>query len=345
MGELKVGTSSWADRSLLASGWYPRSVNTPAGRLAYYAERFGLVEVDTTYYALPAIETVQAWAERTPPDFTFNVKAFSLFTGHPTEVSALPRDLRPEGRDTGRVRRRDLPAKTYERLWERFRSVVAPLDAAGKLGVLLFQFPPWLAHGEPAKRRIREVAERCRPWRLAAEFRNATWYDPTTAPDTFGFLAGQDISIVSVDMPQGYASSVPPLLLGTAEPAVMRLHGHSPAWETGDKQEKFRYAYGDDELADWAGRLRDFAAEHTELHVLLNNCCGDQAQTDAARLVELLGPAVRWPRAGQVDLPRPRAGQRPGPRRQPGGSAQPRSAGSVFAPQSRTATRSPSAGR
>jgi uncharacterized protein YecE (DUF72 family) len=96
MGDIRVGTASWTSRTLLASGWYPHPVNTPAKRLRFYAEHFPLVEVDSTYYALPAAEqTATLWAERTPAGFTFNVKAFSLFTGHPTRVAALPADLAP----------------------------------------------------------------------------------------------------------------------------------------------------------------------------------------------------------------------------------------------------------
>ncbi|WP_422773813.1 DUF72 domain-containing protein [Plantactinospora sp. WMMC1484] len=295
MGEMKVGTSSWADRSLLASGWYPRSANTPAGRLAYYAERFGLVEVDTTYYAVPAPETTAAWVDRTPPDFTFDVKALGLFTGHGIQAAALPADLRPPGRETGRVRRRDLPESSYDELWRRFRDAVEPIAGAGKLGVVLFQFPPWLTRGERAKQRVLDAVERCRPWRVAVEFRHASWFDGENAPETVGFLARHDISMVSVDMPQGHESSIPPLLLATAEPAVMRFHGHSPEWTTGDKEGRFRYAYRDDELAEWAGQLHDLADETDELHVLLNNCCAGQAQRDAARLAALLGPPADWP--------------------------------------------------
>ncbi|WP_326556411.1 DUF72 domain-containing protein [Micromonospora sp. NBC_01796] len=302
MSEIRVGTSSWADRLLLASGWYPREANTPAGRLAYYADRFDLVEVDTTYYALPAVETTSAWVDRTPPGFRFNVKAFSLFTGHPTAISALPRDLRPTGDPNGRVRRRDLPEPTYEELWERFRAVLEPIAAAGKLGVVLLQFPPWLGYGEAAKRRIIEVAERCRPLRVAVEFRHSSWFDGDNARYTVGFLARNDLSMVCVDMPQGHASSVPPVLLATADPAVVRFHGHSAAWGSGDKQEKFRYAYAEGQLARWADRLREFARETDELHVLMNNCCGDQAQRDAARLAALLRRDGSRPDADQLTL-------------------------------------------
>src|SRR5215472_16184855 len=94
MGQVRVGTASWTDRTLIESGWYPPQARTPEQRLRYYAGQFPLVEVDATYYALPNRQTATAWAARTPAGFTFNVKAFSLFTQHPTSVSALPADLR-----------------------------------------------------------------------------------------------------------------------------------------------------------------------------------------------------------------------------------------------------------
>ncbi len=95
-----MGTASWTDRTLIDSGWYPPEAGTPEKRLRYYARQFGLVEVDATYYALPAEQTAAAWAARTPAGFTFNVKAFSLFTQHPTRVAALPADLRPAAEKT-----------------------------------------------------------------------------------------------------------------------------------------------------------------------------------------------------------------------------------------------------
>jgi uncharacterized protein YecE (DUF72 family) len=287
MAVIRVGTSSWADRLLIASGWYPREANTPAGRLAHYAESFDLVEVDTTFYAIPAPETAGAWAERTPGNFTFDVKAFSLFSGHSTPVSALPPDLRPK-RGGRQVRHRDLPDDAYDELWARFHAALRPLAGAGKLGVVLLQLPPWLARGERARRSIEASVERCRPHRVAVELRHGSWFEPPVVLDTLRFLQSLDASFCCVDMPQGHPSSVPPILVSTAEPAMIRFHGHSPAWATGDKQEKFRYAYGRQELEDWALRLQQLAAQVDELHVLMNQCCGDQAPRDAATLAALL---------------------------------------------------------
>src|SRR5438067_7208358 len=102
MTAIRVGTASWTDRMLIKSGWYPPEANTPASRLRFYARQFPLVEADTTYYALPAEQTAATWAERTPAGFTFNVKAFSLFTHHPTRVAALPADLRPAAEQAAR---------------------------------------------------------------------------------------------------------------------------------------------------------------------------------------------------------------------------------------------------
>ncbi|MFC7550616.1 DUF72 domain-containing protein [Plantactinospora sp. GCM10030261] len=303
MGDIRVGTSSWADRSLLASGWYPRSVNTAAGRLAYYAERFDLVEVDTSYYAVPAVETTAAWVERTPPGFTFDVKAFSLFTGHPTPVDALPRDLRP-ARHTGRLRRRDLPEDAYDELWARFHAALDPLATAGRLGAVLLQFPPWLRYGEAAKRRITELARRCQPHRVAVEFRHSSWLTGTDGVDTIDFLRRHELSYTCVDMPQGHPSSIPPILVATAELAMVRFHGHSADWVEGGKEDKFRYAYSDAELGEWVGPLGELAEQADEVHVLLNNCCGGQAQRDAQRLAELLGEPLCAP----VGADRRRAG-------------------------------------
>jgi uncharacterized protein YecE (DUF72 family) len=297
MADILVGTSSWADQLLLASGWYPTESNTPAGRLAYYAERFPLVEVDTSYYAIPAVETSIAWVERTPAAFTFDVKAFSLLTGHPTPVGALPRDLRPEGVE-GWLRRRDLPAETYDQLWIRFLQALAPLVVAGKLGLVLLQFPPWLTRTPKAKQRIIETVERCQPLRVAVELRHASWFDGDHALETLLFLSRHEVTFCCVDMPQGHATSVPPILAVTAQPALIRFHGHSPRWATGDRQEKFRYAYGKKELVKWAERLRDLADEAEQLHVLMNNCCGDQAPRDADRLAQLLGLRQATPPGG-----------------------------------------------
>ena len=134
MAEIRVGTAGWTDRSLIASGWYPAEANNPEKRLRYYAGQFPLVEVDATYYALPAEQTARAWAERTPDGFTFNIKAFSLFTQHPTPVKALPADLREAASQGGkdRVYLKDVDPALTEQAWERFLAALEPLRGGAR---------------------------------------------------------------------------------------------------------------------------------------------------------------------------------------------------------------------
>ncbi|MBQ0981278.1 MULTISPECIES: DUF72 domain-containing protein [Micromonospora] len=287
MGDILVGTASWTDRTLLDSGWYPQTADTPEKRLAYYARQFPLVEVDATYYSPPAEATAKLWAERTPAGFTFNIKAFSLLTGHPTRVSALYKDLRPET-DKKNVYPDDLPAQSYEEVWTRFLSALDPLVEAGKLGALLFQFPPWFTIKRANKQYLLEVAKRCAPLRPVYEFRHASWFDGDNADETLAFLREHKLPYVCVDMPQGHRSSLPPILAATADLAVVRFHGHSDKWTSKDIHEKFGYHYSKRELADWAPKLRELADEAGQTHVLMNNCYRDYAQTNAKTLAGLL---------------------------------------------------------
>ncbi|MBE1490261.1 DUF72 domain-containing protein [Plantactinospora soyae] len=287
MGEIRVGTASWTDKTLLESDWYPAKADTAERRLAHYATHFPLVEVDATYYSPPAERTAELWAGRTPDDFTFNVKAFSLLTGHPTRVSALYKDLRPET-DKKNIYPGDLEPQAYEEVWTRFLSALEPLAGAGKLGALLFQFPPWFTIRRDNKQYLLEVRRRCDPMRAVFEFRHASWFADDNRDETLEFLRQHELPYVCVDMPQGHRSSVPPVLVATADLAVVRFHGHSEKWTSKNIYEKFGYRYSDRELADWAPKLRRLADDAAQTHVLFNNCYRDYAQTNADQLTDLL---------------------------------------------------------
>ncbi len=288
MGKIEVGTASWTDKTLLASGWYPPAADNPEKRLAYYARRFPVVEVDSTYYGPPNEQTTKLWAERTPAGFTFNIKAFSLLTGHPTKVSAIYQDLRPET-DKKNIYPADLPPPSYEEVWSRFLSALDPLAEAGKLGVLLFQFPPWFGIRRSNKEFMLEVAARCKPLRPVFELRNASWFDGANQNETLDWLRAHRLPFVCVDMPQGYKSSIPPVTAATSDLAVVRFHGHSEKWTSKDIHEKFGYEYSTAELAEWVPKLKQLAAETDTTHVLMNNCYSDYAQRNATELIELLG--------------------------------------------------------
>jgi uncharacterized protein YecE (DUF72 family) len=287
VGKIEVGTASWTDKTLLESGWYPQTADNPEKRLAYYARQFPLVEVDSTYYGPPNEQTTKLWADRTPAGFTFNIKAFSLLTGHPTKVSAIYKDLRPET-EKKNVYPADLPPQSYEEIWSRFLGALDPLVDAGKLGVLLFQFPPWFGIRRSNKEFMLEVTARCKPLRPVFELRNASWFDGANQNETLDWLRAHQLPFVCVDMPQGYKSSIPPVVAATSDLAVVRFHGHSDKWTSKDIHEKFGYKYSKAELTEWAPKLKQLAAETDTTHVLMNNCYSDYAQSNASTLIELL---------------------------------------------------------
>jgi len=312
MGEILVGTAGWTDRTLIASGWYPADANNPEKRLRFYARQFPLVEVDATYYALPAEQTARAWAERTPAGFTFNIKAFSLFTQHPTPVRALPADLREAAGQAGkdRVYLKDVDPALAEQAWERFLAALEPLrtagqpgagqggagqggagqGGAGKLGAILLQFPPWFPISRANKDYILACAQRAAPRRVCVEFRNHTWMTDDNQQETLRFLADHRLPYVCVDMPQGYPSSIPPVLAATSDLAVVRMHGHSDKWTSKEIAERFGYRYSADELDEWAPKIGGLAAEADTTHVVFNNCYSDYAQVNARQLADRLGP-------------------------------------------------------
>jgi uncharacterized protein YecE (DUF72 family) len=290
MADIRVGTAGWTDKSLIEAGWYPDGATNPEKRLRYYASQFPLVEVDSAYYALPSAANAAAWAERTPDGFTFNIKAFSLFTQHPTAVKMLPADLREQAGRSGKARvyLKDVDTAVADQAWARFSAALEPLRAAGKLGAILLQFPPWFPISRANKDYIVACAERLAPDRVCVEFRNHTWLTSDNEKETFAFLSARQLPYVCVDEPQGYSNSIPPVLAATSDLAVVRFHGHSEHWDAKTVQERFDYHYSDQELKDWAGKVKKLAADADETHVVFNNCYRDYAHRNAQQLEGLL---------------------------------------------------------
>ncbi len=287
MGEILVGTASWTDKSLLNSGWYPKGADSADERLRYYSSQFPLVEVDSTYYFPPSEKNSELWVERTPEGFTFNVKAFSLLTQHPTKTEAIYKDL--DVPDKRNIYAKDLKAEIVDEVWDRFLSALQPLHDAGKLGALLFQFPPWFIIGRKNREYILECAKRSAPIPILVEFRHKSWLSERNRDETLEFLEGHGLAFVCVDMPQGFKSSVPPVVAATADLAAIRFHGHNDAeWESGSVQRRFKYLYSDKELRRWAPKVHDLAAESDRTHVLMNNCYRSYAQQNAKELAGLL---------------------------------------------------------
>src|SRR4029077_2305244 len=259
--------------------------------------QFPLVEVDSSYYALPSEKNSALWVERTPSHFTFNVKAFSLMTQHPAQVRALPKDLRDTAGDKRTVYQRDLDPAVIDQIFEMFRGALMPLHSAGKLGAILFQFPEWLTPAPQNKDYILQAAQKLPDYRIAVEFRQHTWMDTDEHIKwTLDWLSENDLTYVSVDMPQGFPSSIPPVVASKSkELAVVRFHGHSD--ENWKKKgitvaERFDYLYSKKELKDWAPRLFDLAGETKRTHVLFNNCYQDKGVRNAADMASLLDDLI-----------------------------------------------------
>lgn len=295
MGDILVGTCSWTDSTLIESGrFYPARARSAEARLQYYASQFPVVEVDSTYYALPSERTSGLWARRTEDKFIFDIKAFRLFTQHPTPQSALPRDIRQalpaELAEKVNLYSRDLPEELTDELWKRFERALLPLDSAVKLGVVLFQFPPWFYPGNEQRDYILSCKERLPQYRIAVEFRHNSWLNEKNMEHTLNFLRDNNLPYVCVDEPQGFKSSMPPLAEATSDIALIRFHGRNrEMWEKKrvTTTERFNYLYGEEELKEWVPRIRELAAKTRQLHVLFNNCYADKAVTNA-RQVKLM---------------------------------------------------------
>ncbi|MBO0743855.1 MAG: DUF72 domain-containing protein [Candidatus Dormibacteraeota bacterium] len=296
-GEVRAGTASWTDPTMTAKGvFYPDGAGSAEDRLRYYAEQFSVVEVDATYYALPQARQAELWAQRTPDGFVFDIKAHALLTGQPSEVKRLPKDLRealPEPlAGKARVYGKDFPPELMDAVWSRFLEGIEPLRAAGKLGAVFLQFPRWVFPSHEARELIRRAQDRLGDRRLTVEFRHGSWFNEKNAERTLRFLEDRKVPYVIVDEPQGFKSSVPPVAVVTSpDLAVFRFHGqNADTWEKPNipPNERFRYLYDEDQLADWAGRVAEVARSARETHVLMNNCSGNYGTTNAMQLADLL---------------------------------------------------------
>ena len=292
--ELRIGSCSWSDRSLLASGWYPPGTSSPAGRLNHYSSRFDTVEVDSTFYAMPDHTTVFRWGARTPKNFLFNVKAWGLFTWHSVNYEALPEWVRTEipRPPSGRLDFQGLPREARPMLWRRFTESLAPLRQMDKLGYLLFQLPPKAAYSPVMMRYLERVAEVTPPFRAAVEVRNRSWMEPENRESFLSLLRSANIAYVAVDEPELAWTVGRDFPVTASWGAVVRFHGrNSEAWSRrgATVAERFRYNYTDAELLSWEAPVREAASRAERLFLMFNNCFRDYAVKNALRMKCLLG--------------------------------------------------------
>lgn len=286
----RVGTASWTDPTLLATGFYPPAVRTAEQRLRFYAEHFDTVEVDATYYALPSERNSVLWVERTPAAFRFNIKAFAFLTQHAAETRALPQALRAmlPGDTQVQPRVERPPAEVRDLAFEMFHAALAPLERAGKLGCILLQFPPWFVASPEHEAYIDRCREKLPGYRLAIELRHRSWFDGRTE-HTLAFLRERQLVLVCLDAPAATSIPTPPYV-ATTDIAYVRLHGRNrEAWfkRHSTAAERFKYLYADSELRECAARLRSLEDART-VYVIFNNCYGDYGVRNAATMRGLL---------------------------------------------------------
>lgn len=280
-GTVLVGASSWSARTLVHdSGWYPRRTMRAADRIAYYANRFRLVELDVTARFPPTPELARQWAERTPEGFVFDLQAWSLLTGAATFPESLWPDLqdevRPEARDRPRLYAAHLSADGMDEAWVRFAHALEPLRSSGRLGAVILRYPWWLKPGATAANLLGDARARLRGLRLAVELPNPRWLNDAERDSTLSLLEDLGLALVCVD---GAAGSG--VLAATSDLAVVRLAGRGT-------EDRAAYRYSSAELASWVERVRSLAAGADEVHVLFANTYRDLAVVNAAEFDQLI---------------------------------------------------------
>lgn len=295
---IRVGTAGWTDRTLTARGvFYPDDAKTPEARLRYYASRFSIVEADMGFYAIPDPLVTERWAERTPADFVFNLKAHALMTGHATEVARLPRHLREEIPESlgSRIYAKDLPRELRDEVWRLFRLAAAPLVEQRKLGAILLQFAPWIKPGKHTPAMLTRVREQLADLPVAVEFRDPTWMEPRLRERLWSLLSELGITYVVPDTPQGTKTSMPIApAVTTPELAIVRMHGRrAEMWGAREASvlEKYRYLYDAAELEEWLTLILELAEEAEQVHVIFNNCYANYGATNALEMAGLLASA------------------------------------------------------
>ena len=271
-GKILIGTASWTDPGFIER-WYPKKMAAHE-RLAWYAQHFEMVEVNSTFYSVPDSRTVERWCAATPNDFTFDVKLHQLFSFHSTNRKLLPPELQ-------RLVHADARGK---------------VTATESLCDALLEFflqPMSILQSAELKPLIHRLAD----WPLAIEFRNRNWVVDAQLTSTIDFLREHRVGFVNIDAPIADHFSIVPSDLNEVtnfDFSYLRLHGRdAKAYLTGKTvAARFDYDYSDAEVSDVAERSRTLAREAKQVHVVFNNNNLDYAPRAAIRLRKALGQSV-----------------------------------------------------
>jgi len=285
-----VGTSSWSDPGFVEH-WYPKGMKANE-RLPFYAERFDAVEVNSTFYAIPASSTVERWDQVTPEGFRFDVKLHRLLSHHAAQLKDLPPDLRDDVETTDRGRVVLDPALTDEMV-RRTAEAMKPLSDAGKLISYLLQLTPAFDPRDNSLEELLPVIEGLAPHPVAIEFRRRSWASPKRLEGVLEWLSAHDAAFVCVDTPPGdHVPIFPPIDAVTNDSlAYLRCHGRNTEGYLHGRSvaERFDYDYPKRELQEIAGRAKHLDAEAEQVHVMFNNNARDLAPKAARAMRSILG--------------------------------------------------------
>jgi uncharacterized protein YecE (DUF72 family) len=282
MPEIRVGTSGWSYPSGKGTWngiFYPVPPGRRSGRgrafdeLRYYAEHFDTVEINSTFYGVPAPATVRGWVERTPPGFEFSLKLFQKFT-HPGMF------LRATGKDPWSLGQEDV---------DELRAAIDPLASAGKLGALLAQFPASFKNEPDSSAYLAWLLEQFHDYPVALELRHRSWSDQPA--ETLQLLAAFGAAWAQIDEPKFRFSIRQDLLPNVRTFYYLRLHGRNAAqWWSPDKSEdRYNYLYSAEELQPFAEAAREAAREVKKAYLYANNHFSAKSVANAAILKHDLG--------------------------------------------------------
>lgn len=272
LAPLRIGPAGWSYRD-----WqgvvYPRTAPARFDALGWLARFFDLVEINVSFYRVPPASLAQSWVERTvDTSMHFAAKLPGEFTHGRTPVR--PPALRP------------------------FLDFLAPLAEAGRLDVVLVQFPWSLRPTDEAVVRMDALRAALTPHAPVFEVRHAGW-----AADAWRLrLEEAGLDLVHVDQP-ALAGNLGPDF-GPGRRAYVRLHGrNAAAWfdPRAGRDARYDWLYSLDDLRAWAERVQELRRRRVSVHVVTNNHFAGQAVVNALELAALLGrPAPEAP-AGLFD--------------------------------------------
>jgi uncharacterized protein YecE (DUF72 family) len=298
-----VGTASWSDPGFVER-WYPPKL--PAtDRLPWYAQHFEMVEVNSSFYAVPDARLVGRWCGATPNGFVFDLKLHRLLSRHAAPLKSLPPELQrvAEADAKGKV---ELTPKLERALLEQIIEAVGPLRTAKKFGAFLLQLSPAFSPRKHELAELDDLLGRLAPLGAVVELRNRNWTEGAQLAQTLDFFRRHETTLALVDAPNESHFTIMPSDLNEVTHrglVYLRLHGRdAQAYLRGKTvAERFYYDYSDEEIKEVAERAKTLAREAETVHVIFNNNALDFAPHAALRLRVALGQIAKGP-PRQADL-------------------------------------------